>query len=322
MKFIQKISLSICALSLVACNDFETLTTESALDHVNSGKAISSKEVPECLVEYEEYQLDVHLNAFEIYSKKGFQFGFNLGEGLLQLLGFSFKTEKGLMSLYMGLSESVNPTSWVSYVEGQATMKKRDFRFNIGVSQFNGGLSYFKQTPMNTLTGNSIKNGFSNMEKEMEAKQVNWKTRVVHSNEGQSRLVVPVGNVSGLRIGDQFNVFNVNYVWEGDPCVSELLIPAKTTTKPIAITEVVQVENNAAVLLVIDRFHDDIIELGAMVEINQLTDETRKLSHSVKVRNVSAHPIPVDEGLDLDLTRYLDEQSRAFMDGYNMNPMN
>ena len=322
MRNLLRIILSIGLVGSVGCTGMESvMTTETALDRVNRGKSINDGNTPQCLVEYEEFSLDVKLAAFEIYSKKGFEFGFSLS-GLLKLLGFSFKTEKGVMTLYMGLSESIDPTNWVSYVEGNATMNKKDFRFNIGIDQFSGGMSYFKQTPMSRLTGNAVKNGLYNLQQELDRKVVRWKTRVVFAEEDKQMLVLPVGAVSGLQAGDLFNIYNVNYIWKDQPCESELLIPQKTTTEPLAVVQAVQVENNATVVRIIEKNFDEPIDMGAMVEVAQLAGENRQLYQPVSVRNVMAQPLPIAGIEDMDLTLFLDEQSRAFMDLYGFHPRN
>ena len=322
MNVLLRILLPMTLVGSVGCKEMRSISAKSALDSVNSGKAISV-DVPSCLVDYEEFQMDVKLNSFEIYSKKGFEFGYNLGSGLMKLLGLGFKTEKGLMTMYMGLSESINPTDWVSYVEGNAKLKKKDFRFNVGINDFSGGMNYFKQTPMSKLTGKVIVDGLANLQAELERKGVLWRTRVVHNDEVAGKIVIPVGAVAGLEAGDLFNVYNVNYIWKDQPCESELLVPAKTTTEPLAVVQAVQVENNATILRVIEKNFDDKVELGAMVEINLLKgDQNRRLSRPVRIRNLSAEPLPIEGSKGLDLKNYLNEQSRAFMDLYGFQPRN
>ena len=318
-------NLLLCILAFglvgsVGCTGMEpTVSTEDALDKVNQGKGIHSN-VPQCLVDYEVYELDAELTSFEIYSKKNFEFGFNLASGLLKLLGISFKTEKGVMTMHMGLSETIDPTDWVSNVKGEAMMRKKDFRFNIGIDMFNGGLGYFKQTPMSKLTTAALNNGLSKLEQDLIAKGATWNTRVVYSSEEDKKVIVPIGRMSGVQPGDTFKIFNVNYIWKDQPCDSELLMPDPTTTEPLAVVQAVTVRNNATTMRIIEKNYEDPIELGAMVEINMLQGENRQLLQPVRIRDLNARPLPIEGVPDVDLSAYLGAEIRTLLYKHGFHP--
>ena len=138
-------------------------------------------------------------------------------------------------------------------------------------------------------------------------------------------VVIPVGKDSGVRLGDKFSAYNVDYLWQGDPCTSQLLLEKKTTNLALVQMVAVQVENNATLLKVISRNDEGQLRVGARVEIAQLAGSdaaSRRLARTVALRSLQSEPLPLPDGTGLNLKVYMEETLRAVMDEYGLHARN
>lgn len=297
--------------------------TTNALLSVDSGSKLDDSGLPECQVAYDDYQLDTHIAAFELVSKTGIGFGFNLLSGFFRALGLDVKIEKGQMVSYMTLSETIQPTEPIASVEGKGTSTKTDFNVSIDITKLGADVSYFSQTPLSTLSSKTVRNNLTNLKSELDSANIDWKSKIVYAKDGD--LIIPVGRVSGVRPGDTFKIYNVEYIWEGAPCGSKLLLERKTTAEELAIGEAVQVEGNATLLRVLVLNSDEPIKVGARVEIKALTGKDankRKLSRPVHINEVTSEKLAIENNTNVDLTVYVTDQLRAYMDEYGLHPRN
>lgn len=303
-----------------ACTNSE-FRTQQAIKDINEGrKPQGLQDMPSCEVAFEEYQLDGNVLSFEIDGKNGIKLGFSLGK-IFKYVGLGFKTEKGKMTMSMSLSESVQPTNHVAYVMGSAESSKKEFSFDLDIYGIGLGYDYFSQTPIAGLTAKTAQSALKNLEAELARNKVRWKSKVIHVDDGS--VAIPVGTVSGLRPGDWFNVYNVEYLWRGKPCESELIMAKRTTVEPIAEVQAIQVEYNASLLRIENMNSEEKIKLGAVVEVMKLggkDSKTRKLSIPVNIRSITSLPIVIHNDVPIDLSVFVGEQTRANMDAYHFTP--
>lgn len=112
------------------------------------------------------------------------------------------------------------------------------------------------------------------------------------SQPTKDELITPTGTVAGVRIGDEFKIFNVRHNWKGVPCHSELVFSEKTTKEPIAIATVVQVATHASLLHIMSRSGAEEIEDGAIVQTKFLPlakkEKKRTLLRSIRIGELSS----------------------------------
>jgi hypothetical protein len=309
----------------MGCAGFESQSVQSVLSDVNSGKSqITTK--PYCEVDLADYELDLKLLSFEIKDKFNVGFGYNLISGFLRAFGISVKTERGEMLMSGHLREALRPLESVVDALGQGNSKGVDFNFSLDLVQLGADFGYYYQTPLHKLTEKTIKSNLSNLRTELNAVETPWATRIVHSFERIQQYIIPAGSVAGIRIGDEFAIYNVENVWQGEPCESDLLFRRKVTLTPAAIAVVTQLEKQAALLTISQMRSDLPLEDGAAVEIFNLplkkNEKQRGLARSVRLSRLESEPISVQNGKTVDLTSYLKEQSAALLNQYGWYPRN
>lgn len=305
------------------------LETNNAFKNVNNG-IIEKGPRPECEVPTSEYALDTKVIAFEIVSNTGLSMGFDLISKFLRFFQFSFRAKTGRLSLAMSLYDPMKPDFELMNVLGQSKMVEREFKFDFSFSKAKVGFDNFYKTPISLLTERGLEDTLKNMTNSISTLEDEWTTHVV-AIPTATEVIVPVGSFTGLRVGDFFEIYNVQHIWTGVPCESEHLIARKTTSRPIAIAMVTQVDKNASVLTVYDNPYAknsievnslaQPIELGAVVEIHKLQQkdekDIRKLFRSLEIRAVEGAEMEFGESHKVDISQYVKDQIRAVAHKHN-----
>lgn len=323
-KNIQKIAIVISFACLSACGT----KLSDAIKKVNNGqlplKQMSSPPPPVCVMDFADYTLDENLISFEITDKRNINFGFNLLKGFLRAFGIKINSQKGQMMMSMHLGETVNPSGGIADVMGEGEFKSKEFGFNIDLLRLGAEFDYFKQTPVSELTANTITSGLGNLRQRLDKVELPWTSRIVYAEYSNDQYIVPVGKVAGLRIGDQFKFFNIDYIWKGSPCASELLFQRKTTPQSIALGTIVQLEENAALIQVYERNYQDPIQLGAQIVPYKLplapNEQSRTLARSVRMGRVESAKLPIENADSVTLELFLSKQTASLLNGYNLYP--
>lgn len=312
MKLLKVLFAGLAISGLVGCGGFEA---SSPLLDVNEGK-LGKGDRPACEIQGAEYALDTKMVGFEIESSNGVNLGFNLLQSFFRVFNVNFKMKTGRMSMAMSLYDPIKPQYELFSVLGSGKMRETEFGFDFNFYQVGVGFEHYSKTPIAKLAERSLTDTFTNLTKKVTQLQDKWSTDVV-ARVSVDEVVVPVGGFTGIKIGDQFAIYNVEHVWRGEPCMSEHLMARKTTPYPVAVAQVTQLENNAALLTVIQR--DDYsqangldIELGAMVEVHKLVGEKRAaLYRSLEIRSIVGAKMSFENDLSLDMTPHLTDQIRA-----------
>lgn len=322
MKKLTFISLLGPLIFSLGCSELRSRNAFTQLQEVDRGeKSIEELKKPYCQMDYADYELDARVYAFEIFDKRKIGFGFNLLSGIFRAFGLSMETERGEMKMNMWLFETLKPSMVVSGADGRGKFKGKDFRANLNLVRLGVDYGYFKQTPLHRLTEKTVKDALNNIRDDIDYNRIDWSTKVVRLPE-KDQIIIPSGGVAGLRVGDQLEIYNMEYEWEGLPCTSELLMGRPTTRDPIVVAEIIHIETNASLLEVVSRNHDIPVELGSMVKAHHLPlerkEKERHLRSSVRVRNVLSEDLIVEGGGSVSIKMFIENQIPALLSEYGL----
>lgn len=240
----------------------------SALNNGVSEKPQYSKDA-ECLINLPNARIGGSVNAFEMIGGVGVQIGFNAAGPIdvSGLTGLGFNIEWAQLDLSMmathpltaGLLSAAN-------VNSKQTKTKVNFTLNVGA--FSVGPSAYYQTPLAKVTDKALQSGVSSLYDGLKTKE-EWYSRVLMDHD--THLVILGGNNVGAKVGDQFNIYNEIYYWEGDPCNSKYY--GGVGSNPVATIEIDSVGDEISFGKVINQTDENPV-LGAKVKILKLAPET------------------------------------------------
>lgn len=309
MGMAKKISLTAIALLVSGCGQ---LSSKGALLEANNGKFDKGDDRPACEVNEVEYLLDAKMVAFEMTSSGGLRAGFNLLTGFLQLISVDFKAKSGNMAMAMDLYDPMTPHTQLVSVPGKGTFVSFNASVNLGFQNIGAGFDFYHQTPIAKLADKSLRNTFANLNSEITRLQAPWSTEIVALPTPED-IIVPVGSFAGLKKGDIFAVYNVDHIWSGEPCNSRYLMAHKSPSRPVVYGEVVDLENNAAALRLLDselypRLDGVKLRKGAKVQVEKLVGSSRALYRSMQIRNVVGAELSYEAGQKVDISPHLKDQ--------------
>lgn len=252
----------------ISRND-QVMMKASALNNGIAEKPQYSK-AAECLINLPNARIGGSVNAFEMIGGAGVQIGYNAAGPIdvSGLTGLGFNIEWAQLDLSMmathpltaGLLSAANVTS-------KQTKTKVNFTLNVGA--FSVGPSAYYQTPLASVTKNALISGVKGLYDGLKAKE-EWYSRVLMDHD--SHLVILGGTNVGAKVGDQFNIYNEIYYWEGDPCNSKYYGGAAGNT-PVATIEIDSVGDEISFGKVISQGDENPV-LGAKVKILKLVSDT------------------------------------------------
>jgi hypothetical protein len=313
---------SIIGISLIGCGEgLETIEdADTALDVVSRNDKFEILDKPACEVDFADYEIDSHLLAFEIYTGGNISIGYNLLSGFLKAIGLNFSMKSGKMIMSMHAEETLRPNASLADVMGEANSVETNLSLNINALQLGGEIGYFYKTPLAKLTEKTIKSAMGNLRNDLSKIETAWRSKIVWQNGGYE-FIIPAGKVAGIRVGDQFAIYDIDYIWMDKPCESELLFARKTTDNPLKVLEVVQLEKHSALMRVKQSFTDEEISIGAIVEpflLPAAKKETRVLARAARIKEVKSEKFKVEGAPDIDIALYLREQLESLLNEFNM----
>jgi len=311
MEGFKRFVITGAAVVLTGCSGFESVRT---LDRFNNGELDYKSDRPACEIQAADYRLDTRVVSFEITSSNGLDFGFNLLSGFLRLFGISFKTKEGRMAMTMKLADPIQPHYELMNTLGSALMKDREFKFQLGIEQFNLGFEHYSRTPVATLAERALEDTVVRMNAQIAGLQESWSSQVI-AVPNRNEVIIAAGSYAGVKIGDEFAIYNVEHIWKGVPCESEHLFERKTTSGPLLYGVVTDIRNIGALLSVRptgdSRTDMPVVDQGARVEISKLVNGRQALSRTLEIGEVIGAEMKFDNNLTVDLTQYLREQINA-----------
>jgi hypothetical protein len=304
-----KWTLVLSLVSLVGCSG--KFGTPDLLSEVDEGRFPKPFTRPACEIQPAEYAINTDVVAFELETDNGFSMGWDLVSGFARAIQASFTLKTARLNLSMSLYDPIRPNYELTSVFGKSRLWNINFKFDLGIQQIGVGFNHYSQTPFSQLTQEGLAAALKNLTGRMAEMQDPWSTEVV-AVPNLTQVILPVGSFTGLKLGDQFSIYNVEHVWEGVPCHSEHLLTRKTTTEPIATGEVIQLENSAALLDLVGRA--DVpggkfvpVEPGAMVEVYDLKGNHR-LYRTLQIGKIGGAVLQFDNSTSVNIGPYLAKQ--------------
>lgn len=311
-----KVAMLVSSLALIGCT--KMTPAQMALQSANMGLYARTSNRPVCEINPAEYTLDTKLIAFELTTSAGLRAGFDAITGFVSLLNINFKAASGRMLIGMSIYDAISPKYELVSVMGSGRSLDFGASVNLGFQQIGAGFNVANKTPLTSLIESSLTDTFDNLYAQVSQSQQDWHTQVA-AVPSKSEVIIAIGSFGGVRVGDQFTIYNVNHVWAGKPCASDHLIARKTTEAPLAIGTVTQVANNAALLSV--QMSDatgpnTFIDQGARVEIAKLVGKDRQLSRLLQIRDVGGAQIAYDNAMKVDVSSPLRDHVKAIARNY------
>lgn len=322
VKLKKQCALILVSIAMLGCQKMSP--TQFALNQADAGKIDKSSGRPACEIQAAEYTLDAKMVAFDLTDSAGVHAGFDLISGFLKLFSIDFHATTGRMAMSMSLYDPMTPKVELLGVLGSSISLNFGVAVDVGFQNIGAGFNLSHQTPLATLVQNSLNDTFTNLTTQMNDLQEAWHTEVV-AVPTKDAVIIPVGSFANLKVGDQFAIFNVDHVWSGKPCESEHLIARKSPLARVAVGEITQIANNAAVLTLLDteanpRMNGVTILQGSAVEIFNLTDAARVPYRLMQIRNVVGAQIAYDNAQKVDVSQPLKDQISAL--AHNFGFMN
>lgn len=267
----------------------------------------------ECEVFKPNYTVDMNVVSFEMKNKAGLSVGFNAG-GALNFVGLEFALKQAEMALSMDAYDPVHTNEVLGSVRKVASKieLKAAFSLNFGAVRVEPG--YYYQTPLANLSYKAMQNSLNALASQLQNESP-WSARVlVVPNENE--IIINAGNLSGVREGDEFALYNIEHVWAGEPCVSEHIFERQTTREPLAIVRATsQRTGHRALLDVISQTGVEPIQQGAKLLIKKLPlakgEKRRNLKKQIQIGEINSRPLMIDGKTEIDVVDILKLQVQS-----------
>jgi hypothetical protein len=245
--------------------------------------------MPACLYTKPQVHLDGNVFNFQLTYGGGLSIGFtNSGGQLAQtggaLGGIGVSVAFTNMSLDMGFNAK-NPLRvdaapmFISDPVGSSISIKAGL--DIPVYGVPVGLDFMYQSDIVDVIRSTMDDGLSSIVNNWKmqpsyAGQWNnlWESRVLYQPklvDNDTTVIIRGGGESLMMVGDSFNIYNMDYLWQGEPCATDLVasIPQTALTDPFATATVLVVGDNISVLK-LTPLKDGAVQPGALVKISKL----------------------------------------------------
>lgn len=254
----------------------------------NLATGLNSLEEKACLLTTPNFQINTAVDAFQLKGGANGGAGFNPG-GILQVIGVNVTYSSGELDMSMVFSAPLFGNSPVANSTGKGMTNNFSVSTSGLASLVSGNAGAWSSTGFYQASQSALSNTFGNLKANLPAQPPWW--TVISAAVSENEFLIPVGTLAGLKIGDQFNVFKVDYQWQGDgvPCANPLKIALKLSTQPFAVVTVKQLELNYAAVQ-INKLNNttDKIEAFDRLEISKLSGTGRTaLNYSIRLGGVT-----------------------------------
>ncbi len=174
-----------------------------------------------CMVNFPQAKIYGSINSFEMVGGGGLSIGYTpagpVSSGIAGA-NMNFNVQYAQLDLSM---RALPPLGSTILGATNVTAKQTKTNINLGINfgLFSIGPSYFYSTPLATVTKRGLATGLTQLYDQM-AKD-DWYSRVFADQDTQ--VVVVGGSDVGYKIGDQLDIYNEQYAWDGEPCNSNYL---------------------------------------------------------------------------------------------------
>lgn len=238
----------------------------------NSGlmeKATYSKEA-ECMINLPSANIGGSVNAFEMMGGAGVKIGFDPtgSHKLGPLTGAGLNIQWAQLDLSLMATNPLTQTLLAgSNVNAKQT--KTSLNFSLLFGGLSVGPSAYYSTPLAKVTQNALIKGVTGLHQQLQAKE-EWYSRVLVNHD--THLAVLGGTNVSMKVGDQFNVFNEEYYWEGEPCAKGSKYYGGGARTPVAVIEIDWVGDEVSRGRVIKQTDENPV-LGAKIKLLQFASE-------------------------------------------------
>lgn len=218
-EYVQVASGGNRGLFKLTSSDFQVLqkSIPSQLD-IGKNSVVVSKEAA-CMVNLPMAKVDASVNAFELVGGGGLRLGFTpsgahnsnaIGAGV------GFNVEFAQLDVSMSATNPItgNPMAAANV---DATQTKTRVDASISLGMFSLGPSFFYQTPLAKVTKTGLTKAVTDLGTAFE--KFEWSSRVMYQLDDKEIYIVG-GLDLNMKAGDEFALFNEEYLWDGEPCAS------------------------------------------------------------------------------------------------------
>lgn len=187
----------------------------SQLDMAKNSVVVSKEAA--CMVNLPMARVDASVNAFELIGGGGLRVGFTpSGSHAVGGIGAEFNVEFAQLDVSMRATNpiSANPMA-AANVDAQQTKTRLGASISLGL--FSIGPSFFYQTPLAQVTKTGLTKAVEKLGEDFE--RFEWYSRVMYQLDDKEIFIVG-GQDLGIEQGDEFALFNDEYLWDGEPCAS------------------------------------------------------------------------------------------------------
>lgn len=269
---------------------------DSASESHVSEKTASSAEytkLPICLYDMPQSFLGGDVFGFEASWGAGLGIGYgvngDLNSGTVGNVGGSVDFSSSRLEL--GLRTDDPLTREVQIIsDGVSHQQSVKFRFNF-LPGIPVGLSFFYNESLSSV----IRDGLDRALDALVAAYVKrsgswdevWESRVLFDPEiadNDTRFAIRGGVRAEMKIGDEFKITNMHYVWEGGECYSRLKYKIPRTDQPSVEIKIIALGDNVAIGELKDPVNQPDVRIipGAQVKISKLWKPDPKASAATK----------------------------------------
>ncbi|MES2962655.1 MAG: hypothetical protein V4760_02115 [Bdellovibrionota bacterium] len=257
-----------------------TGTSSKGVNAKSVSQAATLAPLPICLYDLPQAQLKGEVVSFEATWGVGIGIGYGSNGSPIDSGKVAGSVQFKQSRLDIGL-RSEDPLNHL--LLAQAGGVSHESTVNLGID-FNAGLpiglDLFFKTPLANVVMSAfdkalvtIIGDYKKMRSDNNSWDDVWESRVMYDPDivdNDTYIAFRGGYRYGMKKKDTFNVTNMYYKWEKDPCTSALKYKITRTPTPVAEVEVVDVGDNVAVAKVTKYLIEQRIEPGAQVTVAKL----------------------------------------------------
>jgi hypothetical protein len=237
-----------------------------------------------CMVNLPQAKIYGAINGFEIVGGNGISIGYS-PSGVSSSFGgeVEFETQYAQLDLSMRAMPPLGSTV-LAAANVDSKQTKKSTKFKLSYAGLSGGMSYFYSTPLATVTENGLIMGLDALDKQMT--DDSWYSRVFADAD---KAVILVGGIDvGYKEGDQLDVYNEQYAWDGEPCNSNYLGGVGTGSSSyygrVEIVSVGDQLSEAKVLQIDPNATQGFASIGAKVRLFKLKEDLDKEKAAVEAK--------------------------------------
>jgi hypothetical protein len=283
--------------------------------HVPENPPPSEPLGPLCVVDATQMKLDGVVVSFEATS--GFSLNLGYGRGGEDLNdkpvngAVRVKVSKSQMDLLLIGTHPLTRAQMAS-----AEVGPNQTRTTIGVEVDFGDLSaipeHYKETPLSEVSRKALTKGLEIIKDKLD--RMPWSGSVMQVI-GKSDLLINAGTRAGVRVGDTFEIYNLQHAWEGEACSGTYKGSWREPVAPVATIQIRESRDTTSVGTIIKGGNVPVIR-GAEVIAKELVPDpkaARYLKKKIVLGKIVAAAFLVPGGI-FDLERALNDQVVGVLD--------